>query len=376
MNSNSIIYFDNASTTRKKPDSVYQAFEYYIQNIGVSASRGSYQLGIQAGRMLHQTRQAVAEFFGCPKSDNVVFTKNSTEAINLFLNGYLKEGSHVVITCYEHNAVLRPIHTLYERGTITYDIVSHEDLYYGDLKRYIKPNTKLVVSTLASNLTGQIVYTKDRFSIFHSLGIPILVDASQGGGKRLVSMQSDNVDYLAFTGHKDLFAINGVGGLCSLTDLRIPPLIQGGTGIYGDSYTNPNAYPDTYEAGTLNMPAIWSLKSGLDYINTHFEEISQKEEYLTRYAISRLSENGRVVVYNKDFERVPTFCFNVEGIPSNEVVKLLDRANICVRGGIHCAILAHKTLNTDKLGAVRVSLNHFNTQSEVDTFIDTVNSLR
>jgi selenocysteine lyase/cysteine desulfurase len=292
------------------------------------------------------------------------------------LNGYLKEGSHVIITCYEHNAVLRPIHTLYEKGIITYDIISHEDLYNENLKSYIKPNTKLVISTLASNLTGQIVYNKDRFSIFHSLGIPILVDASQGGGKRLISMQRDIIDYVAFTGHKDLFAINGVGGLCSLNDLRISPLIQGGTGIYGDSYTNPNAYPDSYEAGTLNMPSIWSLKSGLDYIRTNFEEISKIEKVLTSDVISRLSENDRVIVYNKDFERVPTFCFNIKGIPSNEVVKVLDKNNVCVRGGIHCAILAHKTLNTDKIGTVRVSLNHFNTQLEVDTFIKIVNSLR
>ncbi len=372
---NSIIYFDNASTTRRKPESVYQAFEYYIKDIGVSASRGSYQLGIQAGRMLHQTRKSVGEFFGCSKSENVVFTKNSTESINLFLNGYLTEGSHVLITCYEHNSVLRPIHTLYERGLITYSVISHEDLYSDNLKKYIKSNTKLVVSTLASNLTGQIVYTKDRFSIFHELGIPILVDASQGGGKRLLNMARDHIDFLAFTGHKDLYALNGVGGLCSLESLRIPPLIQGGTGIYGDSYTNPNAYPDAYEAGTLNMPSIWSLNSGLEYIVSNFTEISHIEETLTTYALDRLSENSRVVVYNRDFDRVPTFCFNVEGMPSNEVVRALDSNNICVRGGIHCAILAHKTIGTDKSGAVRVSLNHFNTFSEIDTFIETINSL-
>lgn len=373
---NNIIYFDNASTSRIKPNEVYQAFEYYLKDIGVSASRGSYQLGIQASRLLYKARKTVATFFGCKKSDNVVFTKNSTEAINLFVNGYLKRGSHVLITSYEHNAVLRPIQTLQDKGIITYDIISHNDLYNQDLKKYIKPNTSLVISTLASNLTGQIIYTKDRFSIFHDLGIPIFLDASQGGGKKLINMERDNIDFLAFTGHKDLYSINGVGGLCSINDLRISPLIQGGTGIFGDSYINPNAYPDTYEAGTLNMPSIWSLKVALDYINSNFDEISKKESILIDYIIERLSKNNRVIIYNKDFPRVPTFCFNIKGMPSNEVVKFLDKNNICVRGGIHCAILTHKTLGTDKIGAVRVSLNHFNTLSEIDTFINTINILR
>lgn len=373
---NNIIYFDNASTSKIKPNEVYQAFEYYLKNIGVSASRGSYQLGIQASRLLHQARTTVANFFGCNKSDNVVFTKNSTEAINLFLNGYLKKGSHVLITSYEHNAVLRPIQTLQDKGIITYDIISHDDLYNQNFEKYLKSNTSLVISTLASNLTGQIIYTKDRFSTFHKLGIPIFLDASQGGGKKLINMERDNIDFLAFTGHKDLYSINGVGGLCSINDLRISPLIQGGTGIFGDSYINPNVYPDTYEAGTLNMPSIWSLKVALDYINSNLENISKKESVLVDYAINQLSKNDRVVIYNKDFQRVPVFCFNVKEMPSNEVVRFLDKYNICVRGGIHCAILTHKTLGTDTIGAIRVSLNHFNTISEIDTFINVINSLR
>ena len=189
-------------------------------------------------------------------------------------------------------------------------------------------------------------------------------------------MKRDNIDFLAFTGHKDLYSINGVGGLCSINDLRISPLIQGGTGIFGDNYINPNVYPDTYEAGTLNMPSIWSLKVALDYINSNLENISKKESMLVDYAIKQLSKNDRVIIYNKDFQRVPVFCFNVKEMPSNEVVRFLDKHNICVRGGIHCAILTHKTLGTDMLGAVRVSLNHFNTISEIDTFIDVINSLR
>lgn len=372
-----MIYFDNAATSRTKPEAVYDAFNFYIREIAVSPGRGSYSLGITASRMLYQSRKTVADFFGTTSPENIVFTKNSTEAINLFFYGYLKKGDHVLISCYEHNAVLRPIHSLKAAGIIDYTILPEEALYNNDfdLEEFIRPNTKLAAITLASNLTGQMVFSSTLAAKLKSFGLTVFVDASQGAGKKLLDMTSDSIDVLAFTGHKDLLGLPGVGGLCSVDKLSITPLIQGGTGIYGDSYVNPDAFPEAYEAGTLNMPAIWALKNAIEYINEHFSEMRKIENELTQYLVQSLSALPDVYIYNVDRPRVSTIAFNVKGKSSSDIVAILDKNGICVRGGIHCAILAHETLGTVETGAVRVSLNAYNTKDEIDEFINIIGGL-
>lgn len=372
-----MIYFDNAATTRKKPEEVYDAFNYYVREIGTSPGRGSYSLSIQASRMLYQSRKTVCEFFGATNPSNVVFTKNSTEAINFFFNGFLKKGDHVLISPFEHNAVLRPLHSLKEKGIIDYTILPETAFCSEsiDLVDYIKDNTKLLAITFASNLTGQFVFSSNLSKKAKENGLIVFVDASQGAGKKLINMARDNIDFLAFTGHKDLLALPGVGGFVGLSDFKFEPFVQGGTGIHGESYTNPEAYPDSYEAGTLNMPAIWSLKNSIDYINLHLKDSCKKEKDLLYLFIEELSKIEKVVLYKQKAERVPTFCFNIEGKPSNEVVKYLSDNDICVRGGIHCAILAHETIGTVKTGAVRVSINAFNTKEEIYKFIDVIKEL-
>ncbi len=366
-----MIYFDNAATSRKKPEEVYEAFNYYIREVGTSPGRGSYSLAIQASRMLYQSRKTVSSFFGGVNPNNVVFTKNSTEAINLFFNGFLKKGDHVLISPYEHNAVLRPLHRLKEKGVIDYTVLPEDVLYTNrhSINKYIKSDTCLLAITLASNLTGQIVFSSELAQRAHNEGLKVFVDASQGAGKKLLNMQRDDVDFLAFTGHKDLLALPGAGGLVGMSDLQIEPLIQGGTGIHGESYVNPDAYPDSYEAGTLNMPAIWALKNALDYIDTNIDKITKNESELLDTIINELKKNSKIIIYNCDYNRVPTFCFNVKGVPSNEVVKYLSENDVCVRGGIHCAILAHETIGTVETGAVRVSLNSFNSKADIKEFV-------
>lgn len=372
-----MIYFDNAATTRQKPEEVYDAFNYYVREIGTSPGRGSYSLAIQASRMLYQARKTVCNFFGSTNPNNVVFTKNSTEAINFFFNGFLQEGDHVLISPFEHNAVLRPLHTLKEKGLIDYTVLPEKVIYsqQSNLVEYITKKTKLLAITLASNLTGQTVFNTSLSSVAKESGLTVFVDSSQGAGKKLINMKSDNIDFLAFTGHKDLMAFPGVGGFIGLSDFKFEPFVQGGTGIHGESYVNPEAYPDSYEAGTLNMPAIWSLKNSIEYIDSHIDEIHKKENELLNTTIRELSSITKVEIYNSEAERVPTFCFNIKGIPSNEVVKHLSDNDICVRGGIHCAILAHKTIGTVETGAVRVSLNAFNTEEEIHKFIHVIKEL-
>lgn len=372
-----MIYFDNAATSRTKPEVVYDAYNFYVRNVGTSPGRGSYALAIEASRMLYQTRKEVATFFGAADPSNVVFTKNSTEAINLYFDGYLKQGDHVLISPYEHNAVLRPLHALKMKGIIEYTVLPESAIYSPNdqLKNYIQKNTKLIAITLASNLTGQIIFNSALSKVAHDSNIKVFVDASQGAGKMLIDMRRDGIDVVAFTGHKDLMALPGVGGLVGLNELNISPLIQGGTGIHGDKYVNPETYPESYEAGTLNMPAIWSLKTSLEYIINNISELRKSENALLLSLQKQMEELDNIILYNANRPRVSTVCFNVKGMSSSDVVGYLDKNGICVRGGIHCAILAHETLGTVKTGAVRVSLNSFNTQQEIDDFIKVIEAL-
>lgn len=373
-----MIYFDNAATTKYKPEEVYKAFEYYVREIGVSPGRGSYQLGIQASRVLYKTRKKVANYFGLANA-NVIFTKNSTEAINMFFYGFLEQGDHVVISCYEHNAVLRPLHKLYEEGKITYSVIRRTDLSLTSeeiYSKYIKENTKLFCLTLASNLTGRVIYSSEWLKYMHKKGITTFVDSSQGAGKVRISMDTDFVDYLAFTGHKDLMAMPGVGGLCCNEIPKWKPLIQGGTGVLGDSFVNPDVFPEGYEAGTLNMPAIWSLNSAIEFCENNFIMIKEKENVLMMHLLNRLKELDKITIYDEDVYRVSTIGINVAGYKSSEIVEIFDKNDICSRGGLHCSILAHKALGTVELGVVRLSLNYLNTENEIDFMIKTLHECR
>lgn len=374
-----MIYLDSAATTKYKPDKVYDSFMNYVREVGVSPGRGSYSLGIEASRMLYQSRKTIGSFFGLQVPTNVIFTKNSTESINLFFNGYLNKGDHVLISCYEHNAVLRPLHTLKEAGVIDYTVISKEDIDKDGgyiIQKYSRDNTRLIAITLASNLTGRIVFNQSLFEEAKNKGITTFVDASQGAGKIRISMENQSIDYLAFTGHKDLMGLPGVGGLCCKEKNTIRPLIQGGTGIFGDSYTNPPSFPEGLEAGTLNMPAIWALKVAVDYCQENFADMNEREKKLFSLLIAGLQEVPGILLYDKDYERVSTIGFNIGDIPSDKIIQYLDKNGIAVRGGIHCAILAHEALGTVNRGVVRVSLSPFNKEDDITDFIGIIKKAR
>lgn len=366
-----MVYLDNAATTKYKPEEVYIAFEYYVREIGVSPGRGSYQLGIEASRMLYKTRRVVAKYFGIDEP-NVIFTKNSTEAINMLFNGLLENGEHVIISCYEHNAVLRPLHTLKEKGIIDYSIISREDLMLPPeevYKKYVKSNTVLFATTLASNLTGRVIYNPSLIRYMKVNGISTFVDSSQGAGKIRLSMSDEEIDYIAFTGHKDLLGLPGVGGLVCRKKPSWKPLIQGGTGVLGDSYVNPDVFPDAYEAGTLNMPAIWSLNASLEWLKQNAESIIEHEKELMDYLVTKLDGIDNITIYDREYDRVGAVGINIKGKKSNEIVQMLDDNDICARGGIHCAILAHEALGTREIGVVRISIGWMNEKEDIDALI-------
>lgn len=367
-----MVYLDNAATTKYKPEEVYKAFEYYVREIGVSPGRGSYQLGIEASRMLYKTRRVVAKYFGIDEP-NVIFTKNSTEAINMLFNGLLENGDHVIISCYEHNAVLRPLHTLKEKGIIDYSIISREDLLLPPeevYKKYVKTNTVLFATTLASNLTGRIIYNPSLIRYMKVNGISTFVDSSQGAGKIHLSMSDEEIDYIAFTGHKDLLGLPGVGGLVCRQKPSWKPLIQGGTGVLGDSYVNTNVFPEAYEAGTLNMPAIWSLNASLGWLKQNAERMIEHEKELMDYLVTELDGIANITIYDREYDRVGAVGINIKDKKSNEIVQLLDDNDICTRGGIHCAILAHEALGTKEIGVVRISIGWMNKKEDIDALIE------
>lgn len=372
-----MIYFDNAATTKYKPDEVIEALNYYLREVGVSPGRGSYSLGIEASRMLYKARTTVGKYFGMTSPEKVVFTKNSTEAINFLFNGLLNKGDHVIISCYEHNAVLRPLHSLKQNGIIDYSVICRDDLELSSeelFEKYAKENTRMLALTLASNLTGRIIYRADWVQYFHDKGIVTFIDSSQGAGKMTLNMKEERIDYLAFTGHKDLYGVPGIGGLCCEVGIHFKPLIQGGTGIHGENFVNPDIFPEGFEAGTLNMPAIWALKSGVEYVDSHAEEIRRIENELMVYLLNGLTNISGVRVYDTGKKRVTTCCFTVDDLLSDKVISLLDSKGICARGGIHCAILAHEAIGTVKTGAVRISMNYRNTKAEIDQLLDTLRS--
>lgn len=367
-----MVYLDNAATTKYKPEEVYKAFEYYVREIGVSPGRGSYQFGIEASRMLYKTRRVVAKYFGIDEP-NVIFTKNSTEAINMLFNGLLENGDHVIISCYEHNAVLRPLHTLKEKGIIDYSIISREDLLLPPeevYKKYVKSNTVLFATTLASNLTGRVIYNPSLIRYMKVNGISTFVDSSQGAGKIQLSMSDEEIDYIAFTGHKDLLGLPGVGGLVCRQKPSWKPLIQGGTGVLGDSYVNPNVFPEAYEAGTLNMPAIWSLNASLEWLKQNAESMIEHEKELMDYLVTELDGIANITIYDREYDRVGAVGINIKDKKSNEIVQLLDDNDICTRGGIHCAILAHEALGTKEIGVVRISIGWMNKKEDIDALIE------
>lgn len=367
-----MIYLDNAATTKYKPEEVYKAYEYYVRDIGVSPGRGSYRLGIEASRMLYKTRRVVAKYFGMDEP-NVIFTKNSTEAINMFVNGFLEKGDHVIISCYEHNAVLRPLHTLKEKGIIDYSIISREDLMLPPeevYKKYVKSSTVLFATTLVSNLTGRVIYNPSLIRYMKANGISTFVDSSQGAGKIRLSMSDEEIDYVAFTGHKDLLGLPGVGGLVCRKKPSWKPLIQGGTGVLGDSYVNPDVFPDAYEAGTLNMPAIWSLKASLDWLNQNEKSIIEHEKKLMDYLVTELDGIANIIIYDREYDRVGAVGINIKDKKSHEIVQMLDNNDICTRGGTHCAILAHEALGTKEIGVVRISIGWKNEKEDIDALIE------
>lgn len=375
-----MIYFDNAATTLHKPHEVIEAVVHAMTTAG-NASRGTHTGSLAASRTVYETRKKIADFFHCSRADHVIFTSNSTEALNIAICGTLGKGDHIISTDLEHNSVLRPLYHLEEQGaSLTFLSANKKGcIDYDDFKRSIKPNTKAIVCTHSSNLTGNVLDIERIGRIAKAHNLLFIVDASQSAGCIEINMETMNIDILCFTGHKGLLGPQGTGGLCIHESVEIRPFKHGGSGIHSYEKGQPQAYPARLEAGTLNSHGIAGLCAAINYINTiTIPVIAKKEQELLWHFYKGICNIPEIHIYG-DFdtkERAAILSLNIEGYDSGTVSDLLSQEyDIATRPGAHCAPRMHQALGTTETGAVRFSFSSFNTMEEVETAIQALKEL-
>lgn len=375
-----MIYMDNAATTMQKPKRVAEAVVEAMGSMG-NAGRGAHAASLDASRTIYETRDRLARFFGAESSKQIVFTNNSTESLNIAIKGTLKAGDHVITTEMEHNSVLRPLYEMEERGVELTVIPADEKgmICYDDFEKKIRNNTKAIICTNASNLTGNMIDVKRVGEIAKRHQLLFIVDASQTAGVYPIDVQDMNIDILCFTGHKGLLGPQGTGGMYVKPGLRVKPLKSGGSGVDTYNRHHPEKMPTALEAGTLNGHGIAGLGAGVAYIEeTGMKTIREKElafMWKFYYAVKQIPE---VTVYG-DFEtemRCPIVTLNIGNYDSSEVSdELLMTYDISTRPGAHCAPLMHKALGTVEQGAVRFSFSHYNTEEEIEIAIQAIREL-
>lgn len=375
-----MIYLDNAATTLHKPQQVIDAVVHAMQSMG-NCARGTHEEALDAARTVYDARVRLASLFGCPRVDHVAFTANSTEALNIAINGLIDPGDHVISTDLEHNSVLRPLYRLEaERGAelsfVPADKLGNVD--YADFERLMKPNTRAVVCTNASNLTGTVLDIERIAKTAHSHGALVMVDASQTAGCWPIDMKKMGIDVLCFTGHKGLMGPQGTGGICVKEGIEIRPFKVGGSGVQSYSRTHPAEYPTRLEAGTLNGHGIAGLGAAAKFISeTGVENIHAKERSLMLRFYEGVKNIEGVTVYG-DFTKDKTaiVALNIRDYESGEVSYELSQGyGIATRPGAHCAPRMHKALGTAEVGAVRFSFSFYNTEEEIDEAIRAVAEL-
>lgn len=375
-----MIYLDNAATTLHKPQQVIDAVVHAMQSMG-NCARGTHEEALDAARTVYDARVRLASLFGCPRVDHVAFTANSTEALNMAINGLIDPGDHVISTDLEHNSVLRPLYRLEaehgaELSFVPADKLGNVD--YADFERFMKPNTRAVVCTNASNLTGTVLDIERIAKTAHSHGALVIVDASQTAGCWPIDMKKMGIDVLCFTGHKGLMGPQGTGGICVKEGIEIRPFKVGGSGVQSYSRTHPAEYPTRLEAGTLNGHGIAGLGAAAKFISeTGVENIHAKERSLMLRFYEGVKNIEGVTVYG-DFTKDKTaiVALNIRDYESGEVSYELSQGyGIATRPGAHCAPRMHKALGTAEVGAVRFSFSFYNTEEEIDEAVRAVAEL-
>jgi len=375
------VYLDNGATSFPKAPGVSESMSNYILNVGSNVSRGVYASAHEAQTVLFETRELICDLFNFDKTENVVFTKNITESLNVIIKGLLNPGDHVIVSSMEHNAVMRPLSSLNKKGVEFSRIQCKSDgsMDINIVKQSIRPNTKAVIMSYASNVCGTILPLIEVGEICKKNNLFFIIDSAQTAGFLDMDYKKLNADAIAFTGHKGLLGPQGMGGFLINDTLAsmVSPLIEGGTGSMSNSEDQPNYMPDKFEAGTMNLPGIFGFNASLKYLKrTGLKEIRETELFLTKRFIEKvnLMENVKIAGINGMENRTAVVSLDFQGFDNSEIAFALSNDfNIMTRCGLHCAPSAHMTLNTFPQGTVRFSFGHFNTESQIDYAIDSIN---
>lgn len=366
-----MIYLDNAATTLQKPPQVGEAVLRALRTMGNSA-RGAHTGSMDAARVIYDTRCKLAALFHCPRPDHVVFTANVTQALNTAIYGLLRPGDHVITTDLEHNSVLRPLYRLQQERNVAVDYVPADAqgrIRPEAFETLIRPETRAVVCTHASNLTGNLVDLAAVSRIAHAHNLLLVADCAQTAGTRPIDMEALGIDVLCFTGHKGLMGPQGTGGLCIRPGVTLAPLLVGGTGVQTYSLTQPAQLPVALEAGTLNGHGIAGLGAAVDFLSEiGVENIHAHETALMRRFYQAVRQIPGVTVYG-DFsgDRAAIVTLNIGALDSGMVSDILSMDyDIATRAGAHCAPRMHQALGTKAQGAVRFSFGWYNTEAEID----------
>lgn len=378
-----MIYLDNAATSFPKPRRVAEEQLRCMQIYGGNPGRGSHALALAAAEKIYECREELASFFACPNPENVVFTMNTTMALNTVIKGLLRRGDHVLISDMEHNAVFRPIYKLARDGIISYDVFDTfpnlatrtPEAICGSILEKLKPNTRMLICAHASNICSATLPLREIGTLCRKKRILFVVDAAQSAGHLPIDMTDMQIDALCAPGHKGLWGPQGSGVLLLGDGIVADTLIEGGSGYNSLEGNMPEDAPERYEAGTLPTPAIAGLlegvrevrRIGLDLIHSH-------EITLTERLCERLLDMPRITLY-APHHKGSVLLFSMQDISADRIGDILNSRGFCVRTGFHCAALAHATLQTPPSGAVRVSPSLFNTATQIDALADTLTEL-
>lgn len=375
-----MIYFDNAATTYPKPRAVREAVAHALTQLGANPGRGGHKMAYAAAEEIYGVRTALSQFFDLGAPENVIFTKNCTEALNLVIKGLAHPGCHFVCSDLEHNAVTRPLETLKQRSVCTWEAArtgkTDEETVAG-FQACIRKNTAAIICTGASNVFGKALPLEKLSALAHAHGIPLVADLAQTAGILPISLRKSGVDFACAPGHKGLYGPMGTGVLLCNSTARLETLMEGGTGILSAQLTQPENYPERLESGTLNVPGIAGLGAGVRTVQQNgVSEIYAHEMHIMRRIAEALSQMPNVRLYtalDSPTERfVPLLSFTIRGMHSEEVGAALARRGIAVRAGLHCAVLAHRTYGTAETGTVRICPSIFTKTQDVKSLLNSI----
>lgn len=379
-----MIYLDHAASSWPKPETVAQAMHQALTEYAANPGRGSHLLAVQASQVIRQTRELLADFFGVSDPRQMILCSGATYALNQAIKGLRwKKGDKVLATSYEHNAVRRPLEYIKREYGVEVHYVQADhngQLPIQHIDSMLDANTKLIVMTHVSNLTGAILPLEEMGRLAHKHRIPLLVDASQSAGYIPIQVEEMGISMLAFPGHKGLYGPQGTGGLYVAPDLDLIPLVHGGTGGNSELEDQPLDRPERYESGTVNTPGIAGLGAGVKFLlEKGLDKVFQRKQELVHYALEKMKQLEGIELYGPDLgvERAPVIAFNIQGIDPQELAFILDQHyQIAVRAGLHCTPLGHESIQTGSNGAVRASFGYYNTQAEIDQFVRALDEIR